>query len=148
MIRDEEQHGSATAQASGQLCVYAAGAAGRIYLSIDQAGVVRAFNGHVDLGTGIRTSLAQIVAEELDVPFNHVEMILGDTRTGPDQGATIASETIQVTAIPLRQASATARAYLLDKAAAHLDAPRDRIILDEGVIRGSEGENWNIPIGD
>lgn len=148
MMRGDEQRGFADPEAVGLLCVYSAGPDGRLYLSIDQAGVVRAFNGHVDLGTGIRTSLAQIVAEELDVPFNQVEMILGNTVAGPDQGATIASETIQVAAIPLRQASATARAYLLDKAAARLDAPRDRIILDEGIIRGAEGENWNIPIGD
>ncbi len=62
-------------------------------------------NGHVDLGTGIRTSLAQIVAEELDVAFDSVEMVLGNTVSGLDQGATIASETIQVTAIPLEAGS-------------------------------------------
>ena len=50
-------------------------------------------------GTGIRTALAQIVAEELDVPLRRAStMVLGDTESAPNQGATIASETIQVTA--------------------------------------------------
>lgn len=72
-------------------------------------GLVTAFNGHVDLGAGIRTALAQIVAEELDVAFNHVTMILGDTALTPDHGPTIASETIQISAVPLRRAVAQAR---------------------------------------
>src|ERR1700760_2877296 len=61
-----------------------------------------AFNGHVDLGTGIRTSLAQIVAEELDVPAQRVTMVLGDSSETPNQGPTIASASIQISAVPLR----------------------------------------------
>ncbi|MFY8106742.1 MAG: molybdopterin cofactor-binding domain-containing protein, partial [Elstera sp.] len=75
------------------------------FLAMDALGHVTAYNGHVDLGTGIRTALAQVVAEELSIAFDRVEMVLGSTRTGPDQGATIASETLQVSAIPLRQAA-------------------------------------------
>ena len=56
------------------------------FIAIAADGKVTAFCGHVDLGTGIRTALAQIVAEELDVAFEQVEMILGDTRRTPDQG--------------------------------------------------------------
>ena len=79
------------------------------FIRIDANGTITAFNGHVDLGTGIRTALGQIVAEELDVSFARVVVVLGDTAHTPNQGATIASETIQITAIPLRQAAATAR---------------------------------------
>ncbi|HGE6682670.1 TPA: molybdopterin cofactor-binding domain-containing protein, partial [Serratia marcescens] len=67
------------------------------FISLTADGRVTAFNGHVDLGTGIRTALAQIVADEICVPFEHVTMILGDTQRTPDQGPTIASATIQVT---------------------------------------------------
>ncbi|MBF3229072.1 molybdopterin-dependent oxidoreductase, partial [Pseudomonas aeruginosa] len=70
------------------------------FIAIAADGKVTAFCGHVDLGTGIRTALAQIVAEELDVAFEQVEMILGDTRRTPDQGPTIASASIQVSAVP------------------------------------------------
>ena len=72
------------------------------FVRITADGAVTAFNGHVDLGTGIRTALGQIVAEELDVSFARVIVVLGDTSHVPDQGATIASETIQISAVPLR----------------------------------------------
>jgi len=87
------------------------------FIKITADGSVNAFNGHVDLGTGIRTALGQIVAEELDVSFARVIVLLGDTTLVPDQGATIASETIQITAVPLRRAAAQARRFLLTRAA-------------------------------
>lgn len=112
-----------------------------LYIAIDRDGRVKAFNGHVDLGTGIRTSLAQIVAEELDVPFEHVDMVLGATSAAPNQGATIASETIQITAVPLRQAAATARHHLMAKASALKDTAVEHLILHDGIIRADGGEN-------
>ncbi|GEO86637.1 MULTISPECIES: molybdopterin cofactor-binding domain-containing protein [Alphaproteobacteria] len=113
-----------------------------LYLAFDRDGRITAFNGHVDLGTGIRTALAQIVAEELDVPFERVTMVLGTTTVAPDQGPTIASETIQVAAIPLRQAAATARRHFLEKAAAlHGLDPAD-LMIEEGVIRPKADTNW------
>jgi nicotinate dehydrogenase subunit B len=76
------------------------------FIKITADGSVTAFNGHVDLGTGIRTALGQIVAEELEVSFARVVVVLGDTSRVPNQGATIASETIQISAVPLRKAAA------------------------------------------
>ena len=69
-----------------------------LFLLLDAQGRTNALNGHVDLGQGIRTALTQIVAEELDLAFERVTMLLGNVGTGPNQGGTIASETIQVTA--------------------------------------------------
>src|SRR6202000_3525139 len=105
--------------ASGTLLVARANATGtsETFLRITADGDVRAYNGHVDLGTGIRTALGQIVAEELDVSFARVVVVLGDTTRVPNQGATIASETIQITAVPLRRAAAQARLFLLTLAA-------------------------------
>lgn len=77
-----------------------------IFIAVLDDGRILAFNGHVDLGTGIRTSLAQIVAEELDVPPARVRMILGDSSEVPNQGPTIASASIQISAVPLRRAAA------------------------------------------
>src|SRR3954468_23201502 len=100
---------------AGSLSVVRPAAAGgfETFIRISEDGAVSAFNGHVDLGTGIRTALAQIVAEELDVSFARVVVVLGDTALAPNQGATIASETIQITAVPLRKAAAQARLFLL-----------------------------------
>ncbi len=55
------------------------------FICITAEGSVTAFNGHVDLGTGIRTALGQIVAEELDVSFARVVVVLGDTTQTPNQ---------------------------------------------------------------
>src|SRR5262249_47512673 len=105
--------------ATGSLVVVGRNVTGQdeTYIRITADGEVNAYNGHVDLGTGIRTALGQIVAEELDVSVARVVVVLGDTTKVPDQGATIASETIQITAVPLRNAAAQARQLLIARAA-------------------------------
>src|SRR3979409_284417 len=104
-------------------------------------GAVTAFNGHVDLGTGIRTALGQIVAEELDVSFARVVVVLGDTSVVPNQGPTIASETIQITAVPLRKAAAQARHFLVARAAERLDLPVEDLAIEDGLIRGRDNRS-------
>ncbi len=108
------------------------------FIEITADGSVTAFNGHVDLGTGIQTALGQIVAEELDVSFARVVVVLGDTSRVPNQGPTIASETIQITAIPLRKAAAQARHFLLERAAERLELPLQELAIDDGLIRGRD----------
>jgi nicotinate dehydrogenase subunit B len=108
------------------------------FIKIAANGSVTAFNGHVDLGTGIRTALGQIVAEELDVSFARVVVVLGDTSRVPNQGATIASETIQITAVPLRNAAAQARHFLVARAAERLGLPVERLSVEDGLIRGKD----------
>lgn len=106
------------------------------FIRITADGSVSAYNGHVDLGTGIRTALGQIVAEELDVSFARVVVVLGDTAVVPNQGATIASETIQITAVPLRKAAAQARHFLIARAAERLELPASEIKIEDGLVRG------------
>jgi nicotinate dehydrogenase subunit B len=115
------------------------------FIKITADGLVTAFNGHVDLGTGIRTALGQIVAEELDVSFARVVVVLGDTSLVPNQGATIASETIQITAVPLRKAAAQARQFLMARAADKLDLPESELTVEDGLIRG---HNQSISYGE
>lgn len=109
-----------------------------LFIAVNDDGQVYGFNGHVDLGTGIRTSLAQIVAEELDLALEQVCMVLGDTDSAPNQGATIASATIQITAIPLRNAAAEARRFLLDLAARRLGVEPQSLVMDSGVITSAD----------
>ena len=52
--------------------------------AIEEDGTVTAFSSKVELGTGVRTALAQIVTEELDVPLQQVRMVMGDTERTPD----------------------------------------------------------------
>src|ERR1700751_1165422 len=130
--------------ASGILTVVrpAGAAAGfETFIRITADGSVNAFNGHVDLGTGIRTALGQIVAEELDVSFARVVVVLGDTAVVPNQGATIASETIQIAAVPLRKAAAQARHFLVARAAQRLELPAEELTIEDGLIRGKDNRS-------
>ncbi|HLX14818.1 MAG TPA: molybdopterin cofactor-binding domain-containing protein [Bradyrhizobium sp.] len=106
------------------------------FIKITTDGSVTAFNGHVDLGTGIQTALGQIVAEELDVSLARVVVVLGDTARVPNQGATIASETIQISAVPLRNAAAQARQFLVARAAERLELPVEDLTVEDGLVRG------------
>ncbi|WFU44467.1 molybdopterin-dependent oxidoreductase [Bradyrhizobium sp. CB82] len=119
--------------------------ASETFVRITADGSVSAYNGHVDLGTGIRTALGQIVAEELDVSFARVVVVLGDTAVVPNQGATIASETIQITAIPLRRAAAQARHFLIARAAERLELPSAELSIEDGLVRG---HNRSISFGE
>jgi nicotinate dehydrogenase subunit B len=116
------------------------------FIRIGADGAVTAYNGHVDLGTGIRTALGQIVAEELDVSLARVVVVLGDTSQVPNQGATIASETIQITAVPLRKAAAQARQFLLARAAERLELANEALGIEDGLIRGND--NRSISYGE
>lgn len=111
------------------------------FIEISEDGTIVAYNGHVDLGTGIGTALTQIVAEELDVGFARVQIVLGDTARTPNQGATIASETIQITAVPLRKAAAQARHFLVARAAAKLELPVEQLTISDGLIRGNDNRS-------
>ncbi|OYX82435.1 MAG: aldehyde dehydrogenase, partial [Azorhizobium sp. 32-67-21] len=119
-----------------------------LFLMLDDAGRVLAFNGHVDLGTGIRTALAQIAAEELDVPLDRVTMVLGHTGGTPNQGATIASDSIQVSAVPLRRAAAQARHHLVALAAQALGVPADDLTVTDGVVHLRAGGNAGLSYAD
>ncbi|KAI1695409.1 molybdopterin-binding domain of aldehyde dehydrogenase domain-containing protein [Ditylenchus destructor] len=86
-----------------------------LFIAVNDDGLVYAFNGHVDLGTGIRTSLAQIVAEELDLTME------------------------QISAVPLRNAAAEARRFLLARAAGRLGVSTASLKVDAGVIHAADG---------
>jgi nicotinate dehydrogenase subunit B len=110
-------------------------------------GSVTALCGHVDLGTGIRTALAQIVAEELDVALHSVNTVLGDTARAPNQGATIASNTLQIHAVPLRHAAAQARAWLLANAAVALNTDSAALQVQDGLVYAAANPSSAIGYG-
>lgn len=125
---------------TGTLSIFDDRPEGRIvFLHMSADGIVTVRNGHVDLGTGIGTALAQIVAEELDLALDRIHVVLGDTATTPDQGPTIASETIQIAARPLRAAAAQARLALLGLAAQRLNAPATDLRTEDGRVIGPHG---------
>lgn len=109
------------------------------YVQLMADGTVRACNGHVDLGTGIRTAFTQIVAEELDVDMSRVAMVLGDTDVTPNQGPTIASNSVQAAAVPMRKAAAQIRHHLLEEAARRHGVPAASLITRDGYVLNPGG---------
>src|SRR5665213_3234241 len=118
------------------------------WMAISKDGTVTVFTGKVELGTGVVTALAQIVAEELDVSFNKVYMESGDTDTAVDQGVTAAARTIERGGVQLRQASAAARQELLKLASARLDTPVDVLTVTDGVVSVTGNPAKKIAYGD
>ena len=104
------------------------------WLAVAQDGKVTVFTSKVDLGTGIETALAQIVAEELDVPFKQMRMEIGDTARTVDQSPTTGSRTVERAGPQLRQAAAAARQELLQLASTRLSAPVEELTVNDGVV--------------
>ncbi|WP_028222017.1 xanthine dehydrogenase family protein molybdopterin-binding subunit [Paraburkholderia oxyphila] len=88
------------------------------WLAIDKQGDVTLYAGKVELGTGVQTALAQLVAEELEVPVDRVIVLMGDTATAVDQGPTVGSMTMKTSTLPVRRAAATARSHIVTRASA------------------------------
>jgi nicotinate dehydrogenase subunit B len=104
------------------------------WLTIRQDGMVTVMTGKVELGTGVSTALRQIVAEELDCPFEKINWIQGDTANTVDQGPTFGSQTIKRGGGQLRQAAAEAKATLLSLASVRLGVPVEQLTVTQGVI--------------
>lgn len=119
-----------------------------VLVAIWDDGSVTALNGHVDLGTGIQTALSQIVAEELDVSLAQVRMVLGDTAKAPNQGATIASASIQIHAEPLRRASAQARAWLVAQASEQLGVQPSLLKVRDGRVHAGDDPAFSLGFGE
>jgi CO/xanthine dehydrogenase Mo-binding subunit len=106
------------------------------YLAIDAKGAVTLYSGKVDLGTGVETALAQMAAEELDVAFSRVRVVQGDTALTPEQGTTWGSLSVQIGGIQVRQASAAAKAKLLEEAAHRIGVRKEDLKVFDGTVSG------------
>jgi len=94
--------------------------------------VVRA--GAAEIGQGLVGVLAQIVTEELGIPYPQVKVIVSDTDVTPDGGATTASRQTYVTGNAARHASREVRLMLAQTAAEMLDASPDSLTFADGFV--------------
>jgi CO/xanthine dehydrogenase Mo-binding subunit len=97
-------------------------------------GTVRIATGRVEIGQGIVTALAQIAADELDVPLGRVKMLSGDSDEGPNELYTSSSLSIEVGGASIRLACAEIRARMLDFLALRLNCARDELDVLDGVF--------------
>jgi CO/xanthine dehydrogenase Mo-binding subunit len=111
------------------------------WIRIGADGNATVFTGKVELGQGIVTALAQIAAEELDLPLERVHMIQGDTARTPNEGVTAGSQSVEYSGTALRFAGAEVRAMLLDAAAKKLGVAPDTLSAKDGTISAADGRN-------
>jgi isoquinoline 1-oxidoreductase len=110
------------------------------FLRIGEDGRVTGFSGKVEYGQGIVTSLAEMLAEELDVPFDSVAMVLGDTELCPYDRGTFGSMTTRMFGPTFRAAAAEAKAVLMELAAAQLGVAKERLRTKAGVVFEEGGQ--------
>ena len=118
------------------------------WLAIARDESVTVFTSKVDLGTGVLTALSQIVAEELDVPFERIHMRTGDTENTIDQSQTSGSRTLHKAGPQLRQAAAAGRQTLLKLASARLGAPMEKLVVVDGIVSVAGSPSKKISYGD
>ena len=104
------------------------------FLRIGEDGRVTCFTGKIEMGQGVVTSLAQMLADELEVSLDSVEMVMGDTDLCPWDMGTFGSMSTRFFGPPLRAAAAEAREVLLELAAEKLEVPRDQLTVTKGVV--------------
>jgi xanthine dehydrogenase molybdopterin-binding subunit B len=115
------------------------------WVSIREDGGILVRTGKVELGQGIRTALAQLVAHELGMPIERVEVAVTETGAAPDEGVTSGSRSIEESNGALRQAAADLRAALVARAAALFDVAPASLLLRDGLVVSSDGRSATIP---
>lgn len=104
------------------------------WLAIDEDSFVTVYTGRIDMGTGVETAFAQVVADELDIPFRQIRMLLGDTGLTPDQAKSTGSNNMSSGVQPLRVAAAEARWAMIRMAADHFRVPIADVTARDGFL--------------
>jgi CO/xanthine dehydrogenase Mo-binding subunit len=104
------------------------------YIAIETDGSVVAYYGKIDGGQGLGTAIAQMVAEEIDVPFERVRVVMGDSGLTLDMGGASAAIGVSHGGMVLRRTAAQARRLLVEMAATALGASSDALTVTDGVV--------------
>jgi len=108
------------------------------YIAVNADGTVAAYFGKMDMGQGLFVAIGQMVAEELDVPFGRVKVIMGDTATSVNQGGASGSTGVQLGGKQMRMAAAEARRVLVELAADKLGLPTGDLTVIDGVVTAKD----------
>lgn len=109
------------------------------WLHIGEDGTVTVYTGKAEMGQNARTSLTQIVAEELPVPVSRIRMVMGDTFLTPYDAGTFGSRTTPDMVPQIRKVAATARETLIELAAARFNTKASELEIAEGNVRERTG---------
>jgi nicotinate dehydrogenase subunit B len=104
------------------------------YISIERDGTVIAYYGKIDGGQGLETSVAQLVAEEIDVPWERVRVVMGDSALTVNMGGSTAGNGLRQGGMIMRQTAAEARRLLIEMAGKALGLPAADLTVTDGVV--------------
>jgi CO/xanthine dehydrogenase Mo-binding subunit/aerobic-type carbon monoxide dehydrogenase small subunit (CoxS/CutS family) len=104
------------------------------WIRIHADGTVTAFTGKAELGQDLRTSIAMIAADELDVSLDRVRVVMADTARSPNEGYTASSMSLQTSGHAVQYAAAEARQIILSVAHEELEAPLERLTVNDGTV--------------
>ena len=113
------------------------------WIRIDPHGDATVFTGKAELGTGIRTALTQLAADELDLPMKRVTLITADTARTPDEGVTAGSHTMQDSGTAIANAAANVRRLLAEAAAARWQVPVTTLSTRNGHVLDGHGRAFD-----
>ena len=114
------------------------------FIAVNADGTVSAYFGKMDMGHGLNIAIGQMVAEELDVPFKTVKVIMANTDVTVNQGGASGSTGIQLGGKQMRMAAAEARRVLVEMAAGLLSTPADKLVVNDGVVSAADGKSERI----
>src|SRR6202050_4192716 len=114
------------------------------YIAVNADGTVSAYFGKMDMGQGLSIAIRQIVAEELEAPFDQVKIFIGDTATAVNQGGASGSTGVQLGGKQMRMAAAEARRVLVEMAAALLSTQADKLMVNDGVVGAADEKSKRI----
>ena len=117
------------------------------FLRIGEDGRVTGFTGKIEMGQGPVTSLPQMLAEELEVPVDSVEMVMGDTDLCPWDMGTFGSMTTRNFGVALRAAAAEAKGVLIELAADVLKVAEAQLAVKDGVVYDRQNEKNCVSYG-
>ena len=109
------------------------------WIRIDRDGRVTVFTGKAELGQGIKTAIAQVAAEELNIVPDAIVVVTADTARTPDESFTAGSHSMQDSATAVRNAAAQTRVLLVGEAARELNAPADKLTASGATVQAPDG---------
>ena len=118
------------------------------WVKLNRDGTADVVTATQDIGTGTRTSLAQIAAETLGLPLEQVSVHLGDTANGPYAPVSAGSATLPTLGPVVHMAAMEAKQRLLDAAAALLEEAPTDLHVCQGIIRCEQQPEIAVSVSD
>ncbi len=118
------------------------------FLRIGADGRVSCYTGKIEMGQGVQTSLPQMLADELDVSLDVVDIVMGDTDLCPWDMGTFGSLSTRSFGPSLRSAAAEARAVLIELAAERLKMPVERLTVENGIVFDKNDKKTRVSYGE